>query len=103
MEKSCEVGVENSSSKKKVDLSYTDEKLSHVTILIGGMACASCVQRVEKGIQEIEGVHSASVNLATEKASVYYDQSLVDISQIKEKITSLGYKVIDVYVKKTKS
>ena len=37
---------------------------------IGGMTCASCVSRVERAIATVPGVHSVSVNLATESARV---------------------------------
>jgi Cu+-exporting ATPase len=42
-----------------------------ITLQIGGMSCASCVSRVEKALMKVPGVASASVNLATEKASVH--------------------------------
>ncbi|MEO6278366.1 heavy metal translocating P-type ATPase [Roseateles sp.] len=44
--------------------------LHDVTLQVGGMTCASCVRRVEKALQAVPGVQAASVNLATEKASV---------------------------------
>ncbi|TFW05579.1 heavy-metal-associated domain-containing protein, partial [Oxalobacteraceae bacterium OM1] len=37
---------------------------------VEGMTCASCVARVEKALEAVPGVQSASVNLATEKAAV---------------------------------
>ena len=37
---------------------------------ISGMTCASCVSRVEKAIKAVQGVVSASANLATERASI---------------------------------
>ena len=37
---------------------------------VAGMTCASCVGRVEKALLKVPGVSSASVNLATEKATV---------------------------------
>ncbi|MFS1587234.1 cation transporter, partial [Acinetobacter radioresistens] len=40
------------------------------TLFITGMTCASCVGRVEKALKKVEGVESAQVNLATEKAVV---------------------------------
>ncbi len=41
-----------------------------VSLDIGGMTCASCVGRVEKALLDVPGVHSAAVNLATERATV---------------------------------
>ena len=43
------------------------------TFAITGMTCASCVARVEKALQAVPGVSAASVNLATEKATVHGD------------------------------
>ena len=39
-------------------------------LAIGGMSCASCVSHVEKALRKVDGVETASVNLATEKATV---------------------------------
>ncbi len=44
--------------------------LHDVTLQVSGMSCASCVRRVEKALQAVPGVQAASVNLATEKATV---------------------------------
>ena len=43
---------------------------------IGGMTCASCVRRVEKALTRVDGVVAASVNLATETATVSYDPAV---------------------------
>ncbi|HWK80345.1 MAG TPA: heavy metal translocating P-type ATPase, partial [Thermomicrobiales bacterium] len=43
---------------------------SALTLDIEGMTCATCVRRVEKALDKVEGVASASVNLATERATV---------------------------------
>lgn len=49
----------------------TSQNLSQPTVLaISGMTCASCVARVEKALRAVPGVDGASVNLATEKATV---------------------------------
>ena len=37
---------------------------------VEGISCAACVRRLENGLNELEGVHSANVNFATSKASV---------------------------------
>lgn len=46
-----------------------------LTIGVGGMTCASCVARVERALKKVPGVENASVNLATEKATVAYDSA----------------------------
>jgi len=45
-------------------------QLQELELSIGGMNCASCVAHVEKALASVDGVSSASVNLATERASV---------------------------------
>ena len=66
------------------------------TLSIDGMTCAACSARVEKAIRKLEGVESAAVNLATEKATVIYDPRLLRRSAIKEAVAKAGYKAIDV-------
>ena len=48
----------------------TPSSTADITLQVGGMTCASCVGRVEKALKALPGVVSASVNLATERASV---------------------------------
>jgi len=48
-----------------------------VTIPIEGMSCASCVAKIEEGLQALPGVTRASVNLATEQATVDYQPGIV--------------------------
>ncbi len=58
---------------------------------IGGMTCASCVARVEKGLSRLEGVAEARVNLASEKATVHYDPAKVDLKALVGTVQELGY------------
>ena len=69
--------------------------LTKATIPIGGMGCAACAQHVEKAIGKLNGVMGASVNLATEKASVTYDPRFVRLPDIKAAIDDSGYKALD--------
>ena len=69
---------------------------ANVTIPIGGMTCAACAQRVEKGIKKLEGVASVSVNFATEKATVIYNPQQVRLSVIREAIEKAGYKALKI-------
>ena len=59
---------------------------------IEGMTCASCVSRVEKALKGVTGVTDASVNLATEKATVRLLSS-VDVSALETAIRDVGYNV----------
>ncbi len=61
---------------------------------IQGMSCASCVRRVEEGLRALDGVESASVNFASETASVNFDPAVVDEEVLRDKVVSLGYEVI---------
>jgi len=62
-----------------------------VTLTITGMSCAACVRRVEQGLKGLKGVEEASVNLATEKATVLYEPSLVHPDDLIRKVRELGF------------
>jgi len=64
-------------------------------IKIGGMTCAACAQRIQKAVSKLDGISDSSVNFATEKLSVEYDEQKSSISKIKETIIKIGYKVIE--------
>ncbi|GMO66393.1 MAG: heavy metal translocating P-type ATPase [Treponemataceae bacterium] len=68
---------------------------SSAVIPVGGMTCAACSARVEKAIAKLSGIVSVSVNLATEKASVNFDSSVLRVSDIKKTIEKAGYKALD--------
>jgi copper chaperone CopZ len=53
----------------------------HLDLPIAGMTCASCASRVEKNLNSLEGV-TATVNYATEKATVAYDAGAVAPEQL---------------------
>ncbi|MDR0269074.1 heavy metal translocating P-type ATPase [Paenibacillus sp.] len=61
------------------------------TLQITGMTCAACAARIEKGLNRMEGISRANVNLALEQATVTYDPKLADMRKMEEKIESLGY------------
>jgi len=58
---------------------------------IEGMTCASCSARVERALGKMEGVSEAPVNLATERASISYDESTVDPAALVEMVREVGY------------
>jgi Cu+-exporting ATPase len=67
-----------------------------VVIPVQGMTCASCAAAIERALHKLSGVHEASVNLATERATVSYEPDIVRLSAIKQAITAAGYTPLDV-------
>ncbi|MBU9724068.1 MULTISPECIES: heavy metal translocating P-type ATPase [Bacillaceae] len=61
------------------------------TFSIKGMTCASCVMRVEKVVQKLDGVESVSVNLATNQAQVEFDPEAVNEQDIESRINKIGF------------
>src|SRR5487761_2247985 len=60
-------------------------------LALEGMTCASCALRIEKGLKKLPGVSDANVNLATERATVTYDASQVDVEEMLKKVSAVGY------------
>jgi Cu+-exporting ATPase len=63
---------------------------TETTLQVEGMTCASCVARVEKVLRKVPGVSGATVNLATEKATIQA-LSTVPIAALKGAIEKAGY------------
>lgn len=64
------------------------------TYPIKGMHCASCVRVIEKSLSRTPGIKNAVVNLATEKATVTYDQDECTEENISSAVEKVGYKVV---------
>jgi Cu+-exporting ATPase len=62
----------------------------HLELPIAGMTCASCANRIERKLNKLDGV-MATVNYATEKASVAFDPSAVVREQLVGAIEAAGY------------
>ncbi|MBA2764994.1 MAG: copper-translocating P-type ATPase [Thermoleophilaceae bacterium] len=63
---------------------------AEVELPIEGMTCASCAGRVEKSLNQLEGVE-ASVNYATEKARVSFDPGVVEVEELLGAVSRVGY------------
>lgn len=64
------------------------------TYKVGGMSCASCAMTVEKSLKKIPGVKDASVNIATELASVIIDPNIVSEREMAKGVADAGYELI---------
>ena len=72
-------------------------------ITVTGMSCAACSARVEKELSKSSGIISAGVNIATEKATVEFDDSVITIEDIYARIEGIGYGVIKKQIQDNKS
>ncbi len=68
---------------------------AEILLEIDGITCASCVARIEKALGRVEGVLSATVNLATTQATVAYDPARANPGQLREAVERAGYSVRD--------
>jgi Cu+-exporting ATPase len=62
----------------------------HIELPITGMTCASCANRIERKLNKLDGV-TASVNYATEKASVAFDPGAIEPEQLVAAVEAAGY------------
>ncbi len=70
------------------------------TIPVVGMACASCSSNVERKLNSLSGINSASVSLAGRSALVDYDPEKISLETMKKEINNIGY---DLVIEKNRS
>uniref|UniRef100_UPI004026BF19 heavy metal translocating P-type ATPase n=2 Tax=Prevotella sp. TaxID=59823 RepID=UPI004026BF19 len=64
------------------------------TIPVIGMACSVCSANVEKKLQSLEGINSASVSLASRTALVDYNPDIISLENMKREISNAGYDLV---------
>lgn len=62
-----------------------------VQIPVTGMTCANCAANIERSIKKLDGIENVSVNLATERADVAFDDARVAMNDIIARIQHAGY------------
>jgi len=67
--------------------------LTKITLNITGMHCASCSSLLERSFNETHGVYNAVVSIATEKATLEYDETVVSYDEILNVVESCGFGV----------
>jgi Cu+-exporting ATPase len=77
------------------DLGY-EAKTHKVILPVQGMSCASCVNHVQKALNQVSGVIDASVNFASEKATVVYSSGQTSAEDLATAIASAGYMVLEI-------
>lgn len=81
----------------------TTEKISRkrVNLSLSGMHCSSCANLIERSLRRMPGVESATVNFSAEKASVFFDESVIDTRALIATIVKVGYTAEEVNEKDT--
>lgn len=67
---------------------------ARIEFSITGMSCAGCASRIERGLSRLDGVESAVVNFATERATITYDSNKIRPADLIQAIRELGYDVM---------
>src|SRR5512146_578085 len=62
-----------------------------ITLPITGMYCANCVTTIERNLKKVNGVQSAVVNLASERATVQYDPAVTGLDAMIARVQRAGY------------
>ncbi|MEP3438874.1 MAG: heavy metal translocating P-type ATPase [Hoeflea sp.] len=84
-----------------IEMAGYEPRVETLQFGIEGMTCASCVNRVEKAIKAVPGVSEASVNLATEKATVRAIAG-TPVSTLEDAVRNAGYDVRRIAAEETK-
>ena len=66
-----------------------------LTLPVRGMHCAACVGKVERALTSVPGVDEATVNLATEKATVTFDPTRTDVTRLQDAVARAGYELVE--------
>ncbi|RJQ30776.1 MAG: copper-translocating P-type ATPase [Peptococcaceae bacterium] len=67
--------------------------LNKISILVEGMSCAACADRVERALKDNPGVAGATVNLVTGRANINYNPAEISVKELVETVNNLGYNV----------
>lgn len=77
------------------DLGYA-VSVAKITLPVKGMTCASCVKTVQDSLSSLDGVVSASVNFASEKATIEYFPLRTGLRDFRKAVKDAGYELIEV-------
>lgn len=66
--------------------------MKETNLKIEGMHCTGCSARLEKVLNNLEGVEKAQVSLQEKKATIKYDENKISLKSIKEAIEDAGFK-----------
>jgi Cu+-exporting ATPase len=62
---------------------------------INGMTCAACAKAVERAVRKLDGTIEASVNIATDKLALTYDEAKIKPADIMDAVAKAGYEALE--------
>jgi Cu+-exporting ATPase len=72
-------------------MTATNQPIEIISFPVEGMTCASCVNRITRFLQKVDGVEAAEVNLATETATVRFNPSRTGTADLAAAVDAAGY------------
>ncbi len=72
------------------------------TFKITGMTCGGCVSAVTKVLSAVDGVETANVSLASNAATIEFDERKTDLFRLKSAVAESGYGTDDVAAEKSR-
>ena len=91
IEVSSDLNKFDTQSFEKIYVSLDSYGYKHVDLIIEGIHCAACIWLNEKVLYNTDGIIDASINFTNNKAKIVWDSKKISLSQIIEKIRSIGY------------
>jgi len=79
----------------------TPDIRKRVSLSLSGMHCSSCAQLIERSLKKVDGVSSANVNFAAEKALVDFDSNQATVENLIKAVENSGYKASQIDQKDT--
>jgi copper chaperone len=67
--------------------------MKKVSLTVQGMSCINCVNSINNGLGEVEGIDNVDVNLEQKLVTVSFDENKTNIEAVKEAILDLGYDI----------
>lgn len=71
-----------------------EKKLNNYSFKVEGMTCSACANRIERVTKKADGVMNSSVNFATEKLNITFDEDKINIKDIKDIVKKAGYNLV---------
>ncbi|KAL7689585.1 putative P-type ATPase, heavy metal-associated domain, HMA, P-type ATPase, A domain superfamily [Plasmopara halstedii] len=87
----ADVHSTDASADIAISINSNEREIGEATLIVGGMTCTSCSNSVENALKQKNGVLSATVNFATEKATIRFHKDVIGVRTLIDTIEEIGY------------